>query len=277
MARTAKGHAAAKKALVRLGVQLGADAPRLIIIGGLGVEHLTRPTTPAHHGTTDIDAFVQLSAVYDRDEESFEWLEAALQRTGFAARGGGSRWYATVDDVEVRLDLLSDVTDNRGQEIALPGTRLLSSQNLEGPGAAAVNTVMRTIELDPHETPGATSVTLRFVGLGGYVLAKASAVLGRDEPKDLYDLAFVLLYNTDGGPTAAGRATARVLRTDPGGSGRRTVRSALARFDGSESDGAQTFSAQRQLDGDPTEPSVLAHDAVAAVRLFRRAFDAEVG
>ena len=279
MPRTTAGHAAARKALGRLGLRLGTDADRLIFIGGLSIEHLTGPQTHAHQGTTDIDALVQLGAVYDRDEDDFGWLEDALRLAGFVPRGGGSRWYASVDDVEVRIDLLSDVSDNPGQEIGLPGTRLLSSQNLDGPGAAVTDVVTRSIELEHGEAApgGPTTVELRFVGLGGYVLAKASAVLGRTESKDLYDLAFVVLYNSDGGPAAAGRAAARALHDVDRGPRQQVVRAAMERFDGQGSVGAQAFSVQRRLDGDPTEPETLSQDAAVAARLFLRAFEAGLG
>jgi hypothetical protein len=70
--------------------------------------------------------------------------------------------------------------------------------NLQGPAPTAVDSVVREIEipvaLRAELGIDASAVQLRFAGLGGYLLAKASAMVRRGLDKDYYDFAYVLLY-----------------------------------------------------------------------------------
>lgn len=273
--RTQAARAAAQRALVRLVLELGVRAQELVVIGGLNPDLLAADGTLPHQGTTDIDMFVALGAVWERDDDDFSWLEAALHRVGFQPGGVGWRWVTEVDGIPVRFDLLTDVHDNVGQQIALPGTKVLASQNLSGPGAARHDALVRQLAIDPRDRPNpdTTTVEVRCIGLGGYVLAKAAAMLGRTEPKDSYDLAFVLLHNAEGGPRPAGRAAAQALDGSATSVQVATLRAALGRFVGDES-AARDYALQRELDGDASGVDVLIQDAIAAARMCLAAFDA---
>lgn len=268
MERSRTAREAAERALVRLAVELGPNVERLIVIGGLNADLLTLPQDVPHQGTTDIDTFIDLPVIYERDDEDFRWLEEGLRSAGFEEREGW-RWATKVGSFEVRLELLTDVYDSPGQSIALPGTDVASAQNIDGPRAVRTDTIRRQLPVDPGDRRGGHhEVTLQFVGLGGYLLAKAAAILGRSASKDTYDLAFVLLHNIDGGPGPAGRAAARVADGDQ----ERLFLSALRRFEGVDSEGAQQFATQRIADGVDADPDALAQDAVAAAAECRRAF-----
>ncbi len=276
-ARTQAARAAAQRALVRLVLELGVRAHELVVVGGLNPDFLAADGTLPHQGTTDIDMFVALGAVWERDDDDFSWLEAALYRADFRPGGAGWRWVTEVDGIPVRLDLLTDVHDNVGQQIALPGTKVLASQNLSGPGAARRDVLVRQLAVDPRDRPdpGTTMVEVRCIGLGGYVLAKAAAMLGRAEAKDAYDLAFVLLNNAEGGPRPAGRAAAHALDGPTKSAQVATLRAALGRF-ANAGPAARDYALQRELDGDASGVDVLVQDAIAGARQCLAAFDAAV-
>jgi len=271
MERSRPARHAAERALALLALALGDEARRLIVIGGLNADLLTVPQEPPHQGTTDIDAFIELPVIYDRDEEDYGWLEHGLTAAGFVEHAGW-RWSTQVDGYTVVLDLLTDVDDNPGQPIALPGTTITAAQNLPGPRAVRRDTVPRRLSVVDRSGTG-RDVTLRFVGLGGYLLAKAAALLGRDAAKDAYDLAFVLLHNVDGGPGPAGKAVAAVADPDQG----RLFLSALQKFDDVASSAPQHYAAQRIHDGVDLDADILAQDAVTAAVECRRAYLAEKG
>lgn len=226
MERSGPARHAAERALALLALALGDEARRLIVIGGLNADLLTVPQEPPHQGTTDIDAFIELPVIYDRDEEDYGWLEHGLT----------------------------------------------AAQNLPGPRAVRRDTVPRRLSVVDRSGTG-RDVTLRFVGLGGYLLAKAAALLGRDAAKDAYDLAFVLLHNVDGGPGPAGKAVAAVADPDQG----RLFLSALQKFDDVASSAPQHYAAQRIHDGVDLDADILAQDAVTAAVECRRAYLAERG
>jgi hypothetical protein len=114
---------------------------------------------------------------------------------------------------------------------------------------------------------------VRFASLGGYVLAKAAAVVDRRLPKDLYDFAFVLLHNREGGPGAAARAAFDALpglmTTDHPGN----LRAALNLYTADDARCARTYAAQRVRDGETLPEDVLMQDAVGAALECRATFD----
>ena len=267
--RDARGYA--ERALVRLMAALGDKANQVVVIGGLNADLLTHAPAAPHQGTVDVDLLVEVGFVYDRDDLDLGWLERGLRAADFAPRPGDEtwRWWAKVDGVDVKVELLCDTPDSRGQQIALPGCAGATAMNLAGPAAAADGVAL---ELAPEGT-GGSPVTVRFASLGGYVLAKAAAVVGRGLDKDLYDLAFVLLHNRAGGPTAAGEAAFMALPERPLSDHAGDLRAALALFAGPEARGPSVYAAQRAREGEEVPLDVLAQDAVGAALDCRAAFD----
>ena len=276
--RTPQARDLALEALIALIVQLGPHAEDVVVIGGLNPDLLTdRPPAP-HQGTNDIDLLLQVGFVYERDDDlDFSWLETALLRAGFEDLGLGWRWRMTLRGLPVVLEVLCDTPDNPDRPIALPGTRTLAAMNLAGPAPALNDTLRRTITVPEPiraEVPSApTSVTIRFAGLGGYVLAKAAAVHKRGARKDLYDLAFVLLYNTAGGPHAAGAAARAALPTEPTEDHPGLALAAMAHFASARSTGPQAFAVTMRQSNPDLDAEVLAQDAVGAAAEFLASFD----
>lgn len=75
--------------------------------------------------------------------------------------------------------------------------------NLHGTGFASRDTQVRDLSARIGGVTYNTQVNV--AGLAGFPLAKAAAAYSRRAPKDWYDMAFVLLRNDAGGPTAAAR------------------------------------------------------------------------
>ncbi|GIG41913.1 hypothetical protein [Cellulomonas phragmiteti] len=210
--RTHRTRALAEAALARLVARLDGRTDGLVVIGGLNPELLAPVTEAPHQGTADIDLVVQLGFVYDRDELDLRWLESALDATGFAPVGESRawQWVTTVDDTPVRIDLLTDVLDHRGQQLAVPGCTRMTVMNVAGPAPALQDPVIRRVAVTSGDDPP-TWVDVPFANLGAYLLAKAAAVLGRQADRDPYDLAFVVRHNSAGGPRAAARAARAAL------------------------------------------------------------------
>ena len=261
----------AEEALVRFALALGPRIGNVVIIGGLNPSFLTAQPPVPHLGTTDVDVLLEVGFVFDRDEMDFAWLETGLQSAGFEPNPTGVqpwRWYVRLDGLLVKLDLLCDAYDSPGQELALPGCKTVVAQNLKGPRPALLDSVEHSlavsIELRAKFPNAPELVAVRFAGLGGYVMSKAAAAVIRGEPKDFYDLAFVLLYNREGGPEGAARAVDRLMRLDVNVAFESQVPAALNLFTNPSDRPAQIFAEQMQRSGDQTDLEILAQDAVGA-------------
>lgn len=269
--RSRSTRALAERTLATFLSHLGSHKHDVVVIGGLNPDLLTeRPPAP-HLGTTDVDLLLEVGFVYDRDDLDFAWLEIALTASGFAPAiaGSGWRWSRKVDGVPVLLELLCDTPDNRGQELALPGCDRATAMNLSGPAPALTDT--RLVELPVP--PGDRSATVhdfvqgRFAGLGGYLLAKSAAVVGRRLAKDYYDLAYVMLYNP-GGPRAAAHAVASALPEISFSDHEGELRAALRSFEGAESTGTLIFVEQMREAGAVDEGEFFAQDIVIGATEF---------
>ncbi len=250
----------AEEALVRFALLSGEHALDFVVIGGLNPDFLAPGAPVAHQGTTDVDILLELGLVYDRDDIDFGWLDNTLSLGGFTDVRDAWRWRAG----GIRVDLLCDVSDSRGQTIALPGARRAAAQNLDGPAAALKGPVTRAIPVSPalrRLFPEASpTVTLRFASLGGYIAAKSAALIARNLDKDAYDLVFVMMY-APGGPEAVAEA-ARGVDSDP-----LVVRSAIGRFT-AESGWTKKVVALLVNAGDDSDEQVLTADVAVAARRF---------
>lgn len=199
----------AETALLRLMDAAGRDhAGELVVVGGLVPEYLASSAPLEHQGTTDVDIVVSVGFIYDRDELDLGWLQRALETAAYRLdRGqGGWRWIVDVDGFPVKVEFLCDVPgDQSNQVVPLPGCTKASAINLQGPGAALQDAVVRTVV-----TAGGNREIVT-ADLGGYLIAKAAAVASRGLGRDFYDLAFVLIHNDRGGPQAAADAVAECL------------------------------------------------------------------
>jgi hypothetical protein len=199
--RSPQARARAELALCTLAAHIADDTAPLIVLGGLMPEILTEGIGPQHLGTSDVD---MLLVVHLEQTAGLARIEAALLTAGFEAEThqNGWRWRGRIDGHPVKLEFLCDLDTEPEGIIAIPGCQSLRANNLRGTGFVAYNFTTRELTADiPGRGP--TTVTIRFAGLGGYLLTKCVACRYRGKDKDFYDLTFVLLHNRAGGPTAA--------------------------------------------------------------------------
>jgi hypothetical protein len=111
------------------------------------------------------------------------------------------------------------------------------------------------------------TVEVNVTGLAGFLLAKLAAARSRRQPKDWYDIAFVLQHNDIGGPEAAARAVLEKF-----GAETRAFRTALndllANFADQHAQGPQAYAAQMLVDHPELERATLLADAVVSVQAF---------
>ena len=100
-------------------------------------------------------------------------------------------------------------------------------------------------------------------GLAGFLLAKAAAAHSRRQ--DWYDVAFVLLHNDAGGPSAAAELVQDRF-TD--GAVATALNDLRANFETPDAQGPRAY--VQQIDHPDLDPATLAADAVLAVGEFHR-------
>lgn len=276
--RSRRSRLNAEVALVRFALAAGEHWQDFVIIGGLNPDFLVSQPPAPHLGTTDVDLLLEVGVIYDRDEQDFGWLDDALQADAWRPRGASAwQWELSTDEAVVRLDLLCDVPDPAGQPLILPGVRSVSAMNLTGPDAALHQPVPRRIQV-PDDVraahPGAPEhVMLQFASLGGYLVAKSAALLGRQLPKDAYDLIYVTLYN-DAGAAGAATAVTQMAARPRGSDPRDVVRSAISLYIDPNGTCADHFAQQMRLAGDDESEERLRRDAAEGAKMFLSQLDA---
>ena len=259
---------AAERALVHIIHHYGAR-PEFVLLGGLVPELLCAGSEFHHAGTTDVDVQVDLEIAYGAVNAAR--LERALQKAEFVPEDGRIwRWVADEAAVRtvVKFELLADLRDKPAvATIKFDECENLGAINLRGTGFASRDAEVR--DLTARIGGVIYDVQVRVAGLAGFLLAKAAAAYSRRAPKDWYDMAFVLLHNDAGGPTAAATQVRALFADDL-----RAVHTALddlrANFDGPAAQGSRAYAAQMRVDHPELDPVGLAADASVAVQEFHR-------
>ena len=266
--RSRAAREAAERALVRIIHHYGAR-PEFVVLGGLVPELLCFASEFQHAGTTDVDVQVDLEIAYGAVNTAR--LEQALHNAEFVPEDDRTwRWVAdgTVPGTVVKFELLADLHDQlAGARISFDACENLGAVNLHGTGFASRDIQVRDLSA---RIGGVTyNAQVNVAGLAGFLLAKAAAAYSRRAPKDWYDIAFVLLHNDAGGPTAAA-----ALVQDRFADDLREVHTALedlrANFETPDAQGVQAYVRQMRVDHPELDPVSLAADASVAVREFHR-------
>lgn len=221
-----------------------------------------------HAGTTDIDVQVDLEIA--AGAVNARRLERALRDAGFKPdQQWAWRWVArgTNPDTVVKFELLAD-RENAPAESTLrfDGCESLGAVNLRGTGFAAHD--VQVHRLTSGDVDSKHPLELNVVGLAGYLLAKTAAARERRLPKDWYDLAFVLIHNDAGGPSAAAEAVAARFSDDLIGPIRTALEDLAANFADPRAQGPAAYTNQMLLDHPDLNSIELAADAVVAVGAF---------
>jgi hypothetical protein len=271
--RSPEARALAEEALLRLLAALEGQHPDivvLVVLGGLVPEILTRGQAnlvPQHLGTTDVDIHVSFLTESDHDFSSLETALAAATFEPDTRYDDGWHWRIRIDRVPVKVEFLCDQTDvAANQVVLLPGCNTLAAANLRGTGFVARDWVEEPLSGTIDGRP--ISVTAKYAGLEGYLMAKAYAVRHRGDERDYYDLVFVLLYNRAGGPAQA----ADLLREGKFAQDVRASRSMFREIEGRFVDpaafGPTSYSRQALRVQPESDGAQLRQDAVSAVAEF---------
>ena len=186
----------------------------------------------------------------------------------FTPDGDGWRWRGAVDGRFVKIEFLCDLGDQPAESIVTPkGCSALKAVNLRGTGNVEQDyrdMTLRGPDGDVH---------VRYAGLAGYLLSKAAAARTRGADKDYYDLAYVLLHNDAGGPTAAATMiNASTLREVLPGMAT-TFAELSERFRDDRAHGPRAYAQESRKVTPDEDAALLAADAAAAVREFLAALD----
>ncbi len=240
------------------------------MLGGLVPDLLCKESDYRHAGTTDVDVQVDLEVACGA--VNTQRLERALIDAGFEPDADRVwRWTARTDahQAVVKFELLADLDDEPNEAIVrFNACDNLGALNLRSTAFASRDPVVHQLTAADHGHP--VGVEVNVSGLAGFLLAKAAAARSRRAPKDWYDLAFVLLHNDAGGPTAAADAVGARFATDLVGPVRTALDDLLANFTNPTDQGPSSYRAQMVSDHPGLDGATLAADAVLAVASFHR-------
>jgi hypothetical protein len=210
-------------ALLTVAVTLGAMMDRICIVGGLvpglliDLEAGPDPETEAGHpGTNDLDVALAIALL---DDEEYAELGERLRQEGFGpdknSKGNPTPQRWRLGSLKVTIDFLLPPVPG-----AEDGRRM---QPLEGdlsaiitPGLQLAQEEREEILLEGHTLKGErVSRPIPVCGPGAFVVLKALAFNDRGEPKDAFDLVYVLRRWPGGIPDVVERLAPHV-GTDAG-------------------------------------------------------------
>ncbi|BCZ24399.1 nucleotidyl transferase AbiEii/AbiGii toxin family protein [Mycobacterium senriense] len=263
--RSEAARQAAELALVRVAHHYGGR-PGFVLLGGLVPALLCAHSDQRHAGTTDVDVQVDLEIAGGSVEAGR--LETALLNAGF--KPGGEyiwRWKLADSPTVVKFELLADLGNQPNEAIIeFAECNELGAVNLRGTGYAAQDTTVHKIGANDHGTWREAEINV--TGLAGFLLAKMAAAHGRRKAKDWYDIAFVLLNNDHGSPTAAAERVFEVFGTSVISTIRTQVLDLQANFEASDAQGTVAYATQITLDHPEIDRATAAADAQLAVAAF---------
>lgn len=264
--RSQQARAAAEQGLVRVVHHYGAR-PEFVVLGGLVPELLCSGSAFQHAGTTDVDVQVNLEIACGAVNTAR--LEHALLNAEFQPDSESIWRWRTVGPggrTVVKFELLADLDSAAAEStVRFQECDRLGAANLRGTGYATRDVEVR--RLTARIGGDTRTVEVKVTGLAGFLLAKLAAANSRRQPKDWYDIAFVLQHNDIGGPEAAAKAVLQKF-----GAEKRAFRTALddllANFADRHAQGPQAYAGQMLIDHPELERATLLADAVVSVRAF---------
>lgn len=249
-----------KSACLTVAVTLGAYLDDVCIVGGLVPALLIDTKRDAeadeerHPGTNDLDVGLALAVL---DDERYAEISARLRAERFepdtndAGNQTVQRW--RLGDLKVTVDFLMPPAPDQDERVRV--------QNLEGDFGALITPGLQLafdervdIDLDGYTLQGERARrTIPVCGPAALVVLKALAFGDRGEPKDAYDLVYVIRHTPGRGDAIANRL-ARHAETH----GRIVARAlGLLALDFDGPDGLGPTRAARFTLPDPPEPDEL--------------------
>lgn len=205
---SAAGTALAERVLLEVWSRLGSYRQHLVLVGGLVPRYLVpQPPpgapgiVPAHTGTLDVDLAISLAVA---DLKTYASIHSTLVDTlGFtpgANAGGRDQRHSfkkRVGHADVILDFLTTKYDGPENSLMRAVEENLSAIQVEGLGMALNDP--RPVALEGELLSGGFhEATVNVCRPVPFVMLKALALANRGEPKDAYDLVYVIRYYPGG-------------------------------------------------------------------------------
>ncbi len=251
----------AERVLLEVWGRLGEFHDFLVLVGGMVPRYLipqaseTAEAAPVHCGTMDVDLGISLAVA---DAETYETIRVTLtDRLGFEpglnpeGREQRHSFVKSVSGVLINIDFLTTEYDGPTSVIRKV-QRTLSAIQVEGLGLALNDPFRVTI----HGSTLAGAKTVETVNVCRpvpFAVLKALAFEKRREPKDAYDLVYLLRYYDDGPSSVAAAATDDEKQAE---SFQHALESLAIRFQSPDHDGPFTYA------------SFVANETGAAVQAF---------
>lgn len=193
-----------RSALLTVAVTLGSFLDDLCVIGGVVpsvlIDRTGDDSEPLHFGTSDLDVALDVGLL---DGGRYAELSERLRAEGFHADENAAgnpvfqRW--RLEQLKVTIDFLIEPAGDK------PGTIKKLEADFGALVARGVNLAFEDremVEVGGHTLAGEQLVrTVPICGPAAFTVLKAFALAGRGEPKDAYDLVYVLRH-FPGGPAA---------------------------------------------------------------------------
>jgi hypothetical protein len=202
--------------LIELGQVLGAYTDRFVVIGGSVPWLLYPDAEPAHIGTIDVDLCLDAEALGNGEYAN---LVDLLERAGYRRGEGQMRAFQMVRAVNVdegeQISVIVDFLMPRNARIVRNTPPILAGfavQRADGADLVARNFVQR--ELCGQMPDGRkNTVKLRVASIPALLVMKGYALVGRDKPKDAYDIYYAVKHY-EGGIDALGDACRALVDID---------------------------------------------------------------
>ncbi|PLC03091.1 hypothetical protein CY658_24700 [Variovorax sp. RO1] len=252
--------------LIELGQVLGAYTERFVVVGGSVPWLLLPRALPRHIGTIDVDLSLDHEALGDGEYVN---LVGLLERAGYERGLNLMRPFQMVRSVDIDqgppINVIIDFLMPRKAKLVKNDPPLLAGfavQRADGLDVANAHFVKR--EFSGYMPDGRhNTVQLRIASIPALLVMKGYALVGRDKPKDAYDIYYVIRHYEDGLDSLADAC--RPLLTDA--VARNAYANIAAKFSGVDAFGPQTVRKFLVESGatDGMSPAQIAQDAFGQV------------
>lgn len=236
----------AERVLLEVWSKLGEYRDKMVLVGGLTPRYLVDQTAAQqkgnpHCGSMDVDLGVSIAVA---DAKAYQSIRATLEGMGFEpgknekGRDQLHSFVKTIDGVIVNVDFLTTEYGGPDDTLMRELEKNLRAIQVEGLGLALDSPL--TVEIGGKLLSGAqTTEQVNVCRPVPFVVLKALAFDSRREPKDAYDLVYVLV-NSEGGAQAVAKSASDTEKNQE--SFKNAVEVLKNRFGGPDRDGPVLYS-----------------------------------
>jgi hypothetical protein len=209
-----------ERVLLDVWSRLGDYREHLVLVGGLAPRYIVGQRAVPHCGTMDVDLGISVAVA---DLNAYASIrETLVDRMGFspglnpAGREQRHSFGKEINGIEVNIDFLTTKYDGPDDSLMREVEQELSAIQVEGLGLAFDDPLVVPIRGELLEG-GMTTENVQVCRPIPFVILKALAYENRREPKDVYDLVYVLQFaieSTEDGDVGGPRRLAERLRKE---------------------------------------------------------------